>query len=329
MSVAEMSEEQTARKGRRAPKVQKPQLDPRERARQRKQTRTAYALLAPAIILLAIMVGYPGITMVTNSFTDFTIKNKMMDMPANFVGIDNYIKVLSTPDFALVLIRSLVLMVVMTTLIMVMGTLIAVLMTRLSKTFRILVMVGLLLAWSMPPLSSTVVFGWIFDSQYGVINALLNRITGTQNFTNHSWLAEPLTFFVVLTIIVVWMGIPFVAFTTYAALGQVPTEVLEASALDGASGIKRFRLIIFPYIRSVMAVVFILQVIWNMRIFTQVFALQGRGGTPSETNVLGTYMFRLGPDNFGMTGAIGVLMVIILMAISFSYIRSTLKEEAK
>ncbi|MCD2497666.1 MULTISPECIES: carbohydrate ABC transporter permease [Microbacterium] len=306
-----------------------PEPDPRTRARKRREARNAWALLAPAIVLLGVMVGYPGVTMVTNSFTDFSIKNKMLDTPANFVGLDNYIKVLTASDFPIVLVRSLLLMAVMTALIMVMGTLIAVLMTRLSRGFRTLVAVGLLLAWAMPPLSSTVVFSWIFDTQYGVINAALNAITGTTAFTNHSWLMNPFSFFTVLTFIVVWMGIPFVAFTVYAALGQVPGEVLEAAALDGASGLNRFRLVVFPYLRSVMMVVFILQVIWNLRIFTQVFALQGRGGTPSETNVLGTYMFRLGADDFGMTGAIGVLMVIILMAISFGYIRSTLKEEEK
>ncbi len=321
MSVAEKTADRAARTT-----VQP--VDPRTRQRRRREARTAWALLAPAIILLGVMVGYPGVTMVTNSFTDYSIKNRMLDIPANFVGIQNYIDVLTTSDFPIVLVRSLLLMAVMTTLIMVIGTLIAVLMTKLSKGFRLLVSVGLLLAWSMPPLSSTVVFSWIFDTQYGVINAVLNAFTDGA-FTNHSWLANPLSFFAVLTIIVVWMGVPFVAFTTYAALGQVPGEVLEASSLDGASGLQRFRLVIFPYLRPVMMVVFILQVIWNMRIFTQVFALQGRGGTPSETNVLGTYMFRLGADDFGMTGAIGVLMVIILMAISFGYIRSTLKEEEK
>ncbi|WP_052460705.1 carbohydrate ABC transporter permease [Microbacterium gorillae] len=327
MSVAEIDEERSApAAGRRRSSRE---LTPNERRRRRRDARTAWALLAPAIVLLAVMVGYPGVTMVTNSFTDVTIKNKMLDIPANFVWFDNYVRVLTSSDFPIVLLRSLLLMAVMTGLIMLGGTLIAILMTRLSRGFRLLVAVGLLLAWSMPPLSSTVVFSWIFDTQYGVINAVLNWATRSEDFTNHSWLMNPFSFFTVLTIIVVWMGIPFVAFTIYAALGQVPGEVLEAASLDGAGGFARFRLVIFPYLRPVVMVVFILQVIWNMRIFTQVFALQGRGGTPSETNVLGTYMFRLGADDFGMTGAIGVLMVIILMLISWGYIRSTLKEEEK
>ncbi len=130
-----------------------------------------------------------------------------------------------------------------------------------------------------------------------------------------------------LTIIVVWQSVPFVAFTTYAALGQVPGEVLEAASIDGATGIKRFRFIVFPYLRSVMTVVLILQIIWNLRIFTQVYALQSRGGIASETNVLGTYLFRQGVGEFGVTAAIGVVMVILLMSLSWGYIRSTLKEE--
>ena len=124
-----------------------------------------------------------------------------------------------------------------------------------------------------------------------------------------------------------WQGVPFVAFTTYAALGQVPGEVLEASALDGANGLKRFRFIVFPYLRSVLTVVLILQIIWNLRIFTQVYALQSRGGIASETNVLGTYLFRQGLGEFGVTAAIGVVMVVLLMALSWGYIRTTLKEE--
>lgn len=302
---------------------------PRDRRRTRREAVSAWALLAPAIILLAALVGYPAIKMVTNSFTNYSIKNDMMDTPADFVGFDNYVAVLTTSDFPMVLLRSLALMVILTTLVMILGTLVAVLMTRLGRGFRLLVSIGLLLAWSMPPLTSTVVFGWIFDSQYGVVNWALNALTGSDAFTNKSWLINPFSFFTVLIIIVVWMSVPFVAFTVYAALGQVPAEVLEAAALDGAGGLKRFRLVVFPFLRPVMTVVLILQVIWNLRIFTQVYALQSRGGIPSETNVLGTYLFRLGADDFGMTGAIGVLMVIILLVLSVGYIRTTLKEEAK
>jgi N,N'-diacetylchitobiose transport system permease protein len=306
-----------------------PQSDPylRERVRRRRDGRAGWTLLTPSVIILSVMVGYPAVLMVIQSFTDYEIKDKVQGTWPSFVGLDNYIEIFTESQFPAVLARSLGIMVVLTVLNMGLGTLVAVLMTKLARSWRVLVSVGLLLAWAMPPLSATVVWGWIFDTQYGLVNWALNTITGTSDWTNHSWLINPWSFYFVLTIIIVWQSIPFVAFTTYAALGQVPGEVLEASAIDGANGLKRFRFIVFPYLRSVMTVVLVLQIIWNLRIFTQVYALQSRGGIASETNVLGTYLFRQGVGEFGITAAIGVVMVILLMSLSWGYIRTTLKEE--
>lgn len=299
----------------------------RERAKRRRDARGAWSLLSPSVIILGVMVGYPAVLMVIQSFTDYTVRDKVQGTTPDFIWFDNYVDLFTKSDFPAVLMRSLTLMVVLTALILFFGVLVAVLMTRLSRPWRILVSVGLLLAWAMPPLTATVVWGWIFDTQYGIVNWFLNTVTGTTDWTNHPWLLEPLSFFFVLTIIVVWQGIPFVAFTTFAALGQVPGEVLEASSLDGATGWNRFRLIVFPYLRSVLTVVLVLQIIWNLRIFTQVYALQSRGGIAADTNVLGTYLFRQGVGEFGATAAIGVVMVILLLALSWGYVRTTLKEE--
>ncbi|MDZ8274640.1 sugar ABC transporter permease [Microbacterium aquimaris] len=302
-------------------------LTPRERSRRRREARGAWSLLSPSLIILGVMVGYPAVLMVIQSFTDYTVKNKVQGTLPAFIGLENYIDLFTQSDFPAVLMRSLGLMVVLTVLNMTFGVLVAVLMTRLSRAWRIVVSIGLLLAWAMPPLTATVVWGWIFDTQYGVVNWAMNTVTGTTDWTNHSWLLNPWSFFFVLTIIIVWQSVPFVAFTTYAGLGQVPGEVLEAASLDGAHPWKRFWFIVFPYLRSILTVVLVLQIIWNLRIFTQVYALQSRGGLASETNVLGTYLFRQGVGEFGSTAAIGVVMVILLLALSWGYVRTTLKEE--
>lgn len=299
----------------------------RVKRRSRREARGAWGLLTPALIVIGVMTVYPAVLMVVQSFTDYTVKNKVQGTWPNFVGFENYIDLFTASDFPAVLMRSLGIMVVLTVLNLSLGILVAILMVRLSRAWRIVVSVGLLVAWAMPPLTATVVWGWIFDTEYGLVNATLNALTGTENWTNHSWLLNPWSFFMVLTIIVVWQSVPFVAFTTYAALGQVPDEVLEAASLDGATGWSRFRLIVFPYLRSVLTVVLVLQIIWNLRIFTQVYALQSRGGLASETNVLGTYLFRQGVGEFGATAAIGVVMVILLLALSWGYVRTTLKEE--
>ncbi len=112
-------------------------------------------------------------------------------------------------------------------------------------------------------------------------------------------------------------------------LTQVPQEVIEAAQLDGANGLQRFRLIILPYLRSIFLVVFILQVIWDLRVFTQIFALQGIGGIREQTSTLGVYIFQvsLGAGEYGLGGAIAVITVIIMMAISLYYVRQSIKEE--
>lgn len=324
-----MSDTRTLPADSRAPRAQRPgaQLSARDKARRRRDARSGWTLLAPSLIILGVMVGYPAVLMVIQSFTDYTVKNKVQGTLPNFVGFENYIDLFTQSDFPAVLTRSLALMVVLTVLIMTFGVLVAVLMTRLSRAWRITVSVGLLLAWAMPQLVATTVWGWIFDTEYGIANWILATVTGDSEWIGHQWLLNPLSFFFVLTIIIVWQSVPFVAFTTYAGLGQVPAEVLEAASLDGAHPWKRFWFVVFPYLRSVLTVVLVLQVIWNLRIFTQVYALQERGGLASETNVLGTYLFRQGVGEFGSTAAIGVVMVILLLALSWSYVRTTLKEE--
>jgi N,N'-diacetylchitobiose transport system permease protein len=117
------------------------------------------------------------------------------------------------------------------------------------------------------------------------------------------WLSTPLTFFIVASIIVVWMSVPFVAFSVYAGLTQVSDEVLEAAQLDGASGWQRFSGVILPMIRPVIAIVLLLQLIWDLRVFTQFKLLQEAGSRASDFDVLGTYVYKLGTSaqDFGMS----------------------------
>ena len=199
--------------------------------------------------------------------------------------------ILTDPDFWGVLGRSVLFAAVCVVATMILGVLVALLLNSLGKVLRTLVSVGLLLAWAMPPLSATIVWGWIFDTQYGVLNYVLTNWFGL-DFEGHSWLIDPLSFFFVAAIIIVWGAVPFVAFTVYAGLTQVPDEVLEAAQLDGAGGTQRFLLIVVPYIRAILIIVMILQVIWDLRVFTQIYALQSIGGLAEQTNTMGVYIYR-------------------------------------
>ncbi|WP_226966132.1 carbohydrate ABC transporter permease [Tessaracoccus defluvii] len=129
--------------------------------------------------------------------------------------------------------------------------------------------------------------------------------------------------------IIVWGAVPFVALSLYAALTQVPGEVLEAASLDGAGGLKRFWFITVPYIRSILVVLVILQIIWDLRVFAQIYALQTIGGVRETTNTIGVYIYNesMASGKLGTGGAISVILVAIMLAISAYYIRLTLKQE--
>ena len=301
---------------------------PEPAPRVRRRSLTPLALLAPAFVMLAVFIGWPLVQTLVMSFQKYG-RAQIFGQPAPFVGLDNYAAVLTDPEFWLVLARSIGLCAVCVAATMVLGILIALMLERLGRVMRFAVSVALLLAWAMPALTATIVWGWIFDTQYGLVNYALTILTGT-DWSGHSWLIDPLSFFAVAAIIITWGAMPFVAFTVYAGLSQVPGEVMEAAALDGAGAWKRFRLITVPYLRSILFVLLILQIIWDLRVFAQIYALQTVGGVRAETNTIGVYIYSvsMASGDLGAGGAISVILVAIMLLISGAYIRSMLKQEA-
>lgn len=99
--------------------------------------------------------------------------------------------------------------------------------------------------------------------------------------------------------------------------------------MDGATGIQRIRFIIMPLITPVLSIVLLLQLIWDLRVFTQIKLLQDAGGVANDTHLLGTYIYQMGvgSGDFGAASAVSILMLIITIAISWYYVRSLMKEE--
>jgi N,N'-diacetylchitobiose transport system permease protein len=286
-----------------------------------------YGLLLPALFALAIALGYPLIRQVVLSFQEFGLAQQF-GRPAEWIGLDNYEALVTDGYLWTVVLRSLVFCLGNAVITMVLGTAIAVLLGKMSKPVRILVQTGLLLAWAMPVLAALTIWQWLFASQYGVINVLLTDLGF--DFAGHSWLLHSTSFFLVATVIVVWMSVPFVAFTVYAALTQVPAEIVEAAEVDGASSWQRFRLIVVPTIRPVLLVVGLLQIIWDLRVFTQIYVLQKAGGVTRDTNLLGTYIYRLGigEGSFGQAAAVAIFMLALTVIVTYPYVRGMMRQEA-
>jgi N,N'-diacetylchitobiose transport system permease protein len=310
-----------------APPASGPALGrPPDRRTSRRRALVPWLLLFPAIGVLGVLTGYPLVKLLITSTQRYG-REQVFGQPPEFVGLDNYSRVLSDPQFWAVLTRSLVFCAVNVVLTMSLGMLVALLITRLGRAMRLLVTVGLLLAWAMPALTAIVIWSWMFDSQYGVVNWLLSA--AGLDYTGHSWLLDPLSFFAVATLVITWQSVPFVAFTLYAGLTQVPSDVLEAAQIDGAGAWQRFRLIVVPFIKPILLIVTVLQVIWDLRVFTQIFALQDSGGITEKTSTIGVYIYQVGvaQGRFDVGSTIAVLMVLIMLAASFVYVRQIVRQE--
>jgi N,N'-diacetylchitobiose transport system permease protein len=296
------------------------------RAPRPRRTPLPYLLVLPAVAALALALGYPLVRQVVLSFQDFGLAQQF-GSPPEWIGIQNYRDLITDPYLWTVTLRSLLFCLVNAAATLVVGVGLALLMQHMSKAIRVLVQSGLLLAWAMPVVAALTVWEWLFDTQYGVINYLLARLGA--DYEGHSWLLQPLSFFFVATVIVVWMSVPFVAFTVYAALTQVSEDMVEAAEIDGASGLQRLRHIVLPSIRPVLLVVALLQVIWDLRVFTQIYILQKAGGSTHDTNLLGTYIYRLGigSGKFGMAAAVAMFMLVLTVVLTAPYVRAMLKQE--
>ena len=293
-------------------------------AARRRQIGTAllpYWLLAPATAVLVLVLGYPLVRLALMSVQTFGLKQQF-GAPPDFAGLDNYRRILTDRQFWVVLGRTVGFCAETVVLTMTIAMLVALLIQRVGRVLRVLLLTSLLLVWAMPPLSSTVVWLWMFDTQFGLFNWLLTTV-GAGDFIGHSWLSNPVSFYLVATFIVVWMGIPFVAFTLYAGLTQVPGDLIEAAQLDGANASQRFRHVVVPILKPILLILTALSVLWNFRVFTQIYVLQSAGGISRDTNVLGIYAYRIsfGESRFDVGAAIAVVMVLIMLVLSLFYLR--------
>ena len=278
-------------------------------------------LLLPALAVMVLLLGYPLVRLVTMSFQEFGLRQQF-GTPAPWVGLANYRDILGNSYFWTVLLRTIVFCFANVALTMVIGGTLALLLTKLNTVVRGLLSVALILAWATPPLAAVVVWQWVFDTQYGLANWALGR-------QGESWLAEPLSFFMVASIIVVWMGVPFVTFTLYAGLTQVPRELIEAAALDGASPVQRLRVVAYPMLKPIIMILTALSVLWDFRVFTQIYVLQKAGGISRDTNLLGVYAYQIsiGQNQFGTGAAVAIVMVLITLVLTIFYLRSMTRTE--
>lgn len=286
---------------------------------------TPWALLAPCLLILALVLGYPLVRLVTLSFQKFGQSQLWGFQPAESVGFDNFSKVLGDSQFWAVVVRTIIFAGGSVIFTMVVGMLIALLLQRVSGWVKTLINIVLVASWGMPIIVATTVFKWLFDSDYGIFNALLSKLPGV-DMIGHNWFASGPQGLAVIMLLVVWGAVPFVVITLSAGLTQVPAELEEAARLDGAGAFGVFRYVTLPILKPIIVMLTTLSVIWDMGVFPQVFVM--RGGHPEdEFQLLTTYSYDRAfvVNDYAQGSAIALLTVILLLGVVAVYMRQMLK----
>jgi N,N'-diacetylchitobiose transport system permease protein len=283
-----------------------------------------YALLLPATAVIVAVLGYPLYKIVALSFQQYGLF-ELIRHQGKWIGLDNYKTVLQDATFWQVLLRTFVFTIANVALTMVLGTLVALLLAALGKFMRLLLTTALVLVWAMPPVVSVNIWNWMVDYEFGVLNWTLTKLH-LGNFIHHDWFVNPLQGFAVITAIVVWGAIPFVAITLYAGLTQLPSDIVEAARIDGAGALRIFRDMTVPILKPIFVILTSLSVIWDFQVFTQIWII--RNYRPeSDYYLISIYSFvtSFNQSQYGLGSAIALIMVLIMLGFTFVYIRQMVR----
>lgn len=246
-----------------------------KRSLQARRSRSAWLLVAPTLILLAGVAGWPLLRTIFYSFTD-----ALLDAPHEyaFVGLANYLEfadgeafgVLADPVWWRSVRNTLWFTFISVSLELGFGLALALLMNQKFRG-QGLVRTAILVPWAIPTIVTAKMFSWMFHDQYGTVNDLLMRagiIDGPL-----AWIAEPGLSMWAVVIADVWKTVPFMALMLLAALQMVPSDLYEAARVDGASAWQRFRRITLPLIFPAMIVALIFRTMDALRVFDLIYVL--------------------------------------------------------
>ena len=280
-----------------------------------------YALIAPVVVTIALVLGYPLYFLVRLSLQQYGLFELIRHKGIG-VGLANYRSVLHDQIFWHTLVRTIVFTAANVVLTMVAGLLIALLLVRVSKPVRLLLSSGLVLVWSMPVVVAVQVWYWMTNFENGVVNYVLTQLH-LGSFEQHDWYASTFSQLSMVTLLIVWGALPFVAITLYAALAQVPNDLLEAASVDGAGAWMKFRDITLPILRPILLILTSLSIIWDFGVFTQPYLLIGQSKITPGNFLMSIYLFEEGyfKSDYGRGAAISLLMLAIVGVLSIVYVR--------
>jgi len=285
--------------------------------RARRRVRDAllpYLLILPLVLVIAVLSLYPTATTFVQSFFNLDLLNP----PARFVGLRNYRAIFADPAVANAWLNTAlytVFGVVMTTSI---GLGMALALRR-SFRGRGLVLALLILPWALPGVVEGIIWSWIYDPTFGVLNSALRSLHLISQY--QLWISgnRVLSIFFI-DLVQVWQTAPLAALLILASLQNIPDELHDAAAMDGASHLQELVSITLPLVRPGIAIAVVQALIASLNIFDQVYVLNGNAPTGASV-VMQTYLTAFQNLNFGQGYALSFLLTLLTIGVSFVALR--------
>lgn len=283
------------------------------------------ALTLPAILIVGVLIIYPVVNGIFLSFTDYS---PLRPQGPSYVGLENYEYLMGDKVFFAAAFNTTYIVFVSSALAVILGFLMALLLhfgiKRGATFFRSIVFQ----VWVVPWICVTLLWGWMFNTDYGLINSLFTMVGITE--TNPDLLFNGTSAQWVIIAGFTWRSIPFLMVIALAALQGISKEVLEASELDGAGFFSRLRHIIIPMVRNVLLVALLLDAVRFFQEMTMPLVLT-QGGPSNATMVLSLFTYKLAFENwdFALASTVGTLWLVFLMLVAWLLLRFGIREEHK
>lgn len=288
---------------------------------QRRIDRQGYLLVGPAIAITLVLLLYPAVRSVIDSFRHYDLT----DPDQGFAGLSNYSTVLTDPDFQRAILNTAGYLVVATACALVFGLVIALWLQRLGR-FRMVALTLVILPWAVPGTVAGALWSLIFN---GTSSGLLNSVLETLGLieTNQAWLVKPYVGILFLALSFIWSMVPISVVILLAALEAVPRQLYEAAAVDGSSPIRTFFSITVPLLRPSIAIVLLNAGVMSIGLFDQIFVLAG--SDPERMTAIGqVYLYAFRDFDLGLGLAASVLATMATMLLSAFYLRYVYREVA-
>jgi multiple sugar transport system permease protein len=280
-----------------------------------------YLLLLPAFLIAGVVLVYPLLNGIALSLTSYT----MLVPQYAWVGLRNFVLLFKDPVYWEVFLNSLFIVFVAVVIQVSLGLVVALLLNA-AVPLRSFFRGAVFIIWIIPMMVVSLLWMIIYNSEFGILNHILKSLGLVREYV--TWLGRPWPARSAIIITHGWRGVPFFMVMILAALQTIPTDIVDASKIDGAGAFQRFVYITIPYIRHILLLSCLLSVVRLFQDITLIYILT-LGGPKNATTTLSVYVYKQAFQSFQMAkaAAIGVTWLIFLLVLAVFYVRLVTRGE--